>query len=109
MRPPPTSAAASPRSRTQNFLHVSLEGSDPELTQRTLEFWLNRFVFIASELKQSKLREYANTQVDNLRTANRALSDAELAYQQFKVGTITQAHGEHGRRRRRAGDAADGA
>ncbi|MHB1223557.1 MAG: polysaccharide biosynthesis tyrosine autokinase [Gemmatimonadaceae bacterium] len=74
----------------QNFLRLSLTGSDPELTKRTLEYWITRFVAVAKELKQKKLTEYANTQVENLVSAERDLRAAEMEYQQFRVGAITR-------------------
>jgi capsular exopolysaccharide synthesis family protein len=77
-------------SQQQNFLRLSLTGSDPELTKRTLEYWITRFVAVAKELKQKKLTEYANTQVENLVSAERDLRSAEMAYQQFRVGAITR-------------------
>lgn len=74
----------------QNFLRLTLTGTDPQLTAHTLKYWMTRFVVVAKELKQKKLTEYANTQVENLATAERDLRDAELAYQQFRVGAITK-------------------
>lgn len=77
-------------SQQQNFLRLTLTGTDPQLTKQTLEYWMTRFVVVAKELKQKKLTEYANTQVENLATAERDLREAELAYQHFRVGAITQ-------------------
>lgn len=74
----------------QNFLRLSLTGSDPQLTKRILEYWITRFVAVAKELKQKKLTEYANTQVENLVTAERDLRAAEMDYQKFRVGAITR-------------------
>ncbi|HEX5581002.1 MAG TPA: Wzz/FepE/Etk N-terminal domain-containing protein [Gemmatimonadaceae bacterium] len=74
----------------QNFLKVSLEGTDPVRTQEILDYWIVRFVDVARELKKDKLVDYANTQMINLQNAERELRDAELAYQQFKIGAITK-------------------
>lgn len=74
----------------QNFLRLTLTGTDPELTKRTLEYWITRFVAVAKELKQKKLTEYANTQVENLVSAERDLRSAEMDYQRFRVGAITR-------------------
>lgn len=74
----------------QNFLRLTLTGTDPELTKRTLDYWITRFVAVAKELKQKKLTEYANTQVENLVSAERDLRAAEMEYQQFRVGAITR-------------------
>ncbi len=77
-------------SQQQNFLRLTLTGKDPELTKQTLDYWITRFVTVAKELKQNKLTEYANTQVENLVSADRDLRSAEMAYQQFRVGAITR-------------------
>src|SRR5690606_35000455 len=36
----------------QTFLRLTLTGTDPELTKRTLDYWITRFVAVAKELKQ---------------------------------------------------------
>jgi capsular exopolysaccharide synthesis family protein len=73
----------------ENFLTLTLSGGDPHEVTQTLQRWLERFVGVARELKTEKLRAVANTQMENLVRAEEDLKQADMALQQFKVGTIT--------------------
>lgn len=92
---PPREAAAGLTSRMSpslinNFLTLQLTGTDPRFAATTLNTWINQFVLVANELKRLKLVYYANVQKEQLLNQERAVSDAEVAYQQFKVQTITE-------------------
>ena len=73
----------------ENFLTLTLRGTDPEATTATLNLWLQRFVSVAGTIKTRKLTESANSQRLNLERSNEQLDAAELALQRFRVGTIT--------------------
>ena len=77
-------------SREENFLTVTLAGTDPYATTATLERWLQQFVTVAREIKARQLNEKAGVQSENLRRAQETLTEAELALQRFRVGSITQ-------------------
>lgn len=79
----------SPAMVNDTYLQLSLAGSNPERTARILEVWVREFTETAGELKQAKLREQANIQMDNLKIAEEALAQSTRALQEFKVGTIT--------------------
>ena len=73
----------------ENFLTLTLTGTDPIATTSTLHLWLERFVSVARDIKRRKLAEAANTQTANLQRSNEGLDAAELALQRYRVGTIT--------------------
>lgn len=81
--------ALSPRIVNDTYLQLSLTGASPERTARILEVWVREFTETAGELKQAKLREQANIQMDNLRIAEEALTQSSRSLEEFKVGTIT--------------------
>jgi len=78
-----------PRIINNTYLQLTLAGESPERTARILEVWVREFTETAGELKQAKLREQANIQMDNLKIAEEALQQSTRALEEFKVGTIT--------------------
>ena len=79
----------SPSISNDTYLQLTLSGSDPQRTARILEVWVREFHETATELKQAKLREQANIQMENLRRAEEALAQSSRSLEDFKVGTIT--------------------
>jgi capsular exopolysaccharide synthesis family protein len=73
----------------ENFLTLTLRGTNPEATTATLNLWLQRFVSVAETIKKRKLTEAANAQTTNLERSVEQLEAAELALSRYRVGTIT--------------------
>lgn len=72
-----------------NLLQLTLTGPDRKRTEQILNTWMEVFVESAMELKRSGLVQFANNQRRALDQASEQMRNAELALQQFKVGTIT--------------------
>jgi capsular exopolysaccharide synthesis family protein len=71
------------------FLTISLSGSDPTRTARTLNTWVEQFVVSSGELKKRHLLEFKKTLGDQLAVAENQLRASEAQLEQFRVSTIT--------------------
>ena len=72
-----------------NFLHLSLQGEDPEQTAAVVNAVADRYIAVAAELKGAKQRELANILGDQLASTEAALRNAESELENFRVNTIT--------------------
>ena len=72
-----------------NFLNLSLTGTDPKLTARTLNALATEYVKVAGELKRKNISEFARILEGQLQYAEAALKDAEISLETFRVHTIT--------------------
>ena len=72
-----------------NFLRLELRGTDPTRIAGVLNTIADRYVGVAADLKQQKLRELARILDEQLQTAGANLRSAELAYEGFRVNTVT--------------------
>jgi polysaccharide biosynthesis transport protein len=72
-----------------NFLWLTYRDADPQRAARTLNTWLKEFTQVAAELKKTNVVEYSNILREQLTFAEKATQDAERAYQNFRVNTIT--------------------
>lgn len=72
-----------------NFIRVGLSGPDPVKIATTLNAIADRFIETATTLKREKLDEVTKILEGQLQVALQNLQSAELAYQNFKVETIT--------------------
>lgn len=75
--------------RTSNFLSLTLTGTDPKLSARTLNALANEYVKVASDLKSKNVSEFAKILEGQLQFAEASLKDAETALENFRVHTIT--------------------
>jgi len=75
--------------RGANMLAIQLEGTDPVRLAATVNHIASGFVDSARSLSLSKHRELTRTLRLQLDTAERRLSEAEIAFQQFRVSTYT--------------------
>ena len=71
------------------FLSISLSGSDPNRTARTLNAWADQFVTSSGDLKKRNLLEFEKILSDQLSVAERELRNSEIQLEQFRVNTIT--------------------
>ncbi|HEV7594607.1 MAG TPA: polysaccharide biosynthesis tyrosine autokinase [Gemmatimonadaceae bacterium] len=76
------------------FLSVSLSGTDPARTARTLNAWADQFVASSGDLKKRHLLEFKKILSDQLGTAEQQLRSAEIQLEQFRVNTITLPSGD---------------
>lgn len=72
-----------------SFLRASLSGSDPQLTARTMNRWLDRYLVVTDQLKRRNLTEFVGILDGQLQIAETRLRDAEAALENFRVQTIT--------------------
>lgn len=75
--------------RDANFIRLDLSGAEPRLTARTINAVADRFVAVAAQLKREKLSEVSAILREQMLSAQRDLTAAEMALQSFRVGTIT--------------------
>lgn len=73
-----------------NFLTVRLSGTDPVRITRILEALTDRYVQVAAQLKRARLDTLTTILEEQLAIAQRDLEQAEVAYENFRVQTITQ-------------------
>ena len=73
-----------------NLMQVVLSGSDPQQTAHTMNTLFRDFVAEAAELKTRHLVEFSRTLQTQLGVAEQQLKDAEIALENFRVGSITQ-------------------
>jgi capsular exopolysaccharide synthesis family protein len=71
------------------FISVSLTGSDPARTTKTLNAWVEQFVNSADELKKRHLLEFRKVLNDQLGVTEAQLQAAEGQLERFRVSTIT--------------------
>lgn len=71
------------------FMRLELSSADPVMGARTLNAVADRFVEVAAILKREKLSEVSRILREQMLTAQRDLTAAELALQSFRVRTIT--------------------
>lgn len=76
-------------SPAQTFLVLSMQGPDPEQAAATLNAVADRFVQVATELKSANLVQVTRILREQLQTQDSALSQAEVALEQFRVQTVT--------------------
>ncbi len=76
------------------FLSISLSGSDPNRTARTLNAWAVQFVASSGDLKKRHLLEFEKILNDQLSVAERELHNSEIQLEQFRVNTITLPSGD---------------
>jgi succinoglycan biosynthesis transport protein ExoP len=72
-----------------NFLWLTYQDPDPRRATLTLNTWVSGFVKVAADLKKRNMVEFAKILEEQLQYAERATQEAENAYQQFRVNTIT--------------------
>jgi capsular exopolysaccharide synthesis family protein len=75
--------------RESRLMRLTLSGTDPALTARTLNVLVHEFVTTASELKKQNLVDVTRTLREQLDYAATELSSAERALESFKIQTIT--------------------
>jgi succinoglycan biosynthesis transport protein ExoP len=71
------------------FLTITLSGSDPDRTAKTLNAWVEQFVASSGDLKKRHLLEFKKTLGDQLAVAESRLRDSEAQLERFRVSTIT--------------------
>lgn len=71
------------------FLTISLSGTNPQRSARTVNAWAEEFVNAATELKKHHLTEFKKTLGDQVGLAERELSESEVALESFRASTIT--------------------
>lgn len=71
------------------ILKLSFRGTDPQLTEATLNIWTDFFVAAATQYKKSNVSLRANILNGQLEYARALLADAENALERFKVSTAT--------------------
>jgi succinoglycan biosynthesis transport protein ExoP len=72
-----------------NFLRLELRGAEPVRITTTLNTIAKRYVSLAADLKQQKLKELAKILDEQLVSASANLHNAELALESFRVRTVT--------------------
>jgi polysaccharide biosynthesis transport protein len=75
--------------RGGNFMWISYTASDPRHAARIANAVSERYVELAAELKRAKLDELRDILERQMRFAEGNLRDAEMAFEQFRVATIT--------------------
>jgi capsular exopolysaccharide synthesis family protein len=73
-----------------NLMLLQLSGTAQQKPAQTLNAWGEQFVSLATQLKSGRVTGYSRTLRQQLGDADRRLRVAEQAYQQFRVGAITQ-------------------
>lgn len=72
-----------------NFLRIQLSGEDPAKIASVVNTLSDRFIAVAADLKGAKEKELANILAGQLANSETKLHEAESAYQEFRVNTIT--------------------
>ncbi len=72
-----------------NFLTVTLVGGNPAEVASAVNGLTERFVAVSADLKRAKLDATTKILGEQLETSGEGLREAELALEQFRVGTIT--------------------
>jgi capsular exopolysaccharide synthesis family protein len=72
-----------------NLLTLRLTGTDAQRTARTLNEWTNNFVAVATTYNRFGISQRAQVLIGQLEYARQALTDAEIALQNFRVNTAT--------------------
>jgi polysaccharide biosynthesis transport protein len=75
--------------RGGNFLWITYTAPDPHHAARVANAVSERYVALAAELKRAKLDELRDILERQMQYAEENLRDAELAYERFRVATIT--------------------
>ncbi len=75
--------------RQGNFIHLALEGGNPEKVTRTLNAVMSRHVSVAADLKRVKLDELTLVLAEQLDSAGADLLDAERSLEGYQVQTVT--------------------
>ncbi len=73
----------------QSFLLLSMQGRDPVQVATILNSVADRFVEVAADLKRANHVELTGILEEQLQYAERALNDAQVALEGFRVNTIT--------------------
>jgi uncharacterized protein involved in exopolysaccharide biosynthesis len=73
-----------------NLIVMRLSGKVQQRPAETLNAWGEQFVRIATDLKAAKVTASSKVLAEQRADAERRLSSAERAYEQFRVSTITQ-------------------
>jgi hypothetical protein len=84
-RPPPARRAR----RGAGLIQLSLRGKLQQKPAETLNAWGEEFVKIATRLKAARVTASSKVLEEQRAEAERRLTAAERAYEQFRVGTIT--------------------
>jgi succinoglycan biosynthesis transport protein ExoP len=71
------------------FLKISLSGSNPKRSARTVNAWAEQFVTSAIDLKKHHLLEFKQMVGDQLAVAERELGESEVLLERFRASTIT--------------------
>lgn len=74
---------------TSNLMQLQLSGNAPGLLATTLNTLIHVFVDQAGRLKKENLTAAASTVDEQLKQAKTQLEQAEIAYESFKINTIT--------------------
>ena len=72
-----------------NIMRISMMGPNPVEVARTVNATVERFVEVAAELKNEKLRELTRILNEQLQYSARNLANAERALETYRVRTIT--------------------
>lgn len=75
--------------RGGTFLRIELAGTDPERVAATVNALADRHVEVAAALKREKLDQRAAIIQTQLLDAERSMTEAEIALEEFRVQTIT--------------------
>lgn len=75
--------------RGNNFIRLSLTGTDPEKIASILQRVMDRMVLVAAELKRYKLEEESEALREQLTEVAAALEGAESELEAFKIRTVT--------------------
>lgn len=75
---------------TGNFLRIELTGSEPDRITNTVNATAERFVKIATEMKNAKLNEQAALLEEQLQRAEERLRQADNELETFRIATITE-------------------
>lgn len=73
-----------------NFMTLAMEGTDPEKLAETVNAIADRFVTVAMELKTAQATYQTQQLREQLDRAEENLQESEVAYQNYRVGTITE-------------------
>jgi polysaccharide biosynthesis transport protein len=75
--------------RGGSFLQIGLSGADPEQLASTVNAVSVRLVEVAADLKRAQHDELTSALAEQLEYAERALRDAEIGLEGFRVETVT--------------------
>lgn len=79
-----------PLMSTGNFLRIQLTGSDPDRITATVNSVAERFIKVATEMKNAKLNEQAALIYEQLQRAEERLRQADNELESFRIATITE-------------------